>query len=801
MKKHLGLLIYLLILCCFALQGQQYNLSGTIRNKYRENLGQTSISLRNISSEKFSMLHTVSDSLGYYHFEKLFGGRYILTASHVGYLESVSDTIDINANHISYIYHLILAKVDASLKEVTITNRKEKFEIEKGKIVFNIQNNAANSTLTAFDLLQKMPGVTIDENENLMLRGSTGINVLINGKMTYLSGSQLTNYLKGISADDISKIELNLTPSAEFDAAGNGGIINIMTKKNLQKGYAVDFRSSFTKGKYGMVDENVSASYRSRKINMFGSLDYKTPDGYWNTVGGNTINDSGMAIELKRYDLSNTGAKYYTWHVGGEWEFLHRHVLNFDYLGYLDDWKNTNISLVKNIDENGYLLSSSNSTNNLYEPYHYDAATLDYRFNIDSTGKKITSEAHYVSYRNYSDNVLTTINYGSAGDFTAINILKGHQPVFITINSIKADAELPFKKFSLRAGLKYAEAATDNQYRFDSLHNGKYEEVPDMSNHFKYDEKIAAAYISASKKIKKTSLDAGLRFEYTKTEGYTLKQDVNNKWEYGKLFPSLSIAQEISENDKIDFSASRRINRPSYSSLNPVRWYNDKYYYYIGNPDLVPEIAWILSMSYTLKQKYVFTATYGLTDNYTNRKLSIDTNGYTIKSQPANLGRLQRFDMIASLPLQFFSFWEMQLMPDISYMAYPISQLNGETMLSKWFVTLSVQQHFKLPAAIKIDISTQYYSKALRGVYVTNAGFYTDLGVKRSFYKNKLDVQLMISDIFNVKTYQAFSVSNITNYYYNSKPDTRRIGVTLHYHLGTDVVKENNKKTEEQERL
>jgi hypothetical protein len=801
-KKKYLMLIGLQLLYRCVLFAQQYSISGVVQSKQHKDLPQASISLQDIFNRKIHSINTVSDSTGYYRFEELPAGRYILTASHVGYLKAVSDTIITDVTQTNYTYHFVLAQDRVSLKEVIITGKKQQVEMDKGKIVFNVQSMATTSGLTAFDLLKKMPGVTIDENENIILRGSSGVNVLIDGKMTYLSGTQLTNYLKGISAEDINKIELNLTPSAEYDAAGNAGIINIVPKKNLQKGYAVDIRSGITKGRFLMVNENISASHRSKKLNLYGSLDYKMPYGAWNSTSGNTINENGQMIELQRHNQSEYKIKYYTWRSGAEWQFLLRHHLSIDYLGYLDDYKSiNNADTIKSYDDAGKLVSFVSSTNILDEPYHYGALSLNYRFDIDSIGKRISAEMHYVSYSNYSDGVLTTTHYDDAGNFTGNNILKAHQPGFIKIRSAKADAELPFKKLSIKAGLKYAEVSNDNQYRFDSLHNGNYEEVDDMSNHFKYNERIAAAYISASKKINKTGIDAGLRYEYTKANGYTIKRDVSNKWEYGKLFPAISIEQEISSKDKINFSASRRINRPSYSQLNPVRWYTDQYFYYAGNPNLVPEITWIFSAGYTLRSKYVLTATYGLTSNYMNRKLTIDTDGYTIKSQQVNLGQLRRFDMIASFPFQIFSFWEIQLAPDVAYMSYPISQLLGEKILSRWTVTLSAQQHFKLPYNTKMDISTEYYSAGLRGMYVTHGGFYTDIGFKKPFFKNRLDAQLTVSDVFNTSRYQAVSGSNITNYHYNEKPDTRRLGITLHYHFGSNGFKENNKKTEEQERL
>ncbi len=778
---------------------QQCNIGGIVQNQFREPLPGASISLQYMSTGKFPTLNTTSDSAGNYLFKNLAVGQYRLIATHTGYHQFVSDTITVNASGGNYVQHLVLKPDSSILREVTVKGRKQPVEIDKGKIVFNVQNMATTAGLTAFDALKKLPGVTVDQDENILLRGSSGVNVMLDGKMTYMSGKQLGNFLKGISAEDINKIELNLTPSAEYDAAGNTGIINIVPKKNLKKGYAVDIRSGISKGKYWMVNENISASHRSKKLNLYGSLDFKKPSYFTNSNSGNSIYKNGEPVNLQRENQSWGRPPYYSWRGGIEWQLLARHRLAIDYNGYFDDWKADRLSIIKSTDGNDHLLSTIRSSNTIIEPYHYDALNLNYRFDIDSTGKKITAETHYVSYRNYSDGILITDEYKTGESLAATSLLRSHQPGFIKIRSARADVELPFKKRSVKAGLKYAAISNDNQYRFDTLQNGGYTEVDSMSNHFRYNENIAAAYLSATEKFGKTSISAGLRWEYTKADGYTVKQDVSNRWEYGKLFPTLSAEQEITGQDKLTLSVSRRINRPAYSELNPVRWYTDQYFYYAGNPNLVPELAWVFSAAYTLRSKYVFSITYNHSDNYINRKLTPD--GSAIKTQAYNLGVMQRLDIMASLPFQVAPFWEMQIMPVLSYMSYPVSQLTGEKTLAKWFSTVSAQQQLKLPAGIKMDVSMTYASAALRGVYVTRSYFYTDIGFKKSLLGGKLDIQLSLSDVFNSNVYIGVSKSDISNYHYRDKPDSRRVGLTLHYHFGSDLVKSSSRKSEEQERL
>lgn len=773
-----------------------------IKGKVTDNLAAVpyvNIELKGIDKPDYQQ-HTWSDSLGYYQFSVPNNSRYVIKASYLGYKDFVSDTIHTTSTQQEYILGVVLEEVSRVLQEVVIFGKKKILEADKGKLIFNVQNSAMTTGQTALDMLKKLPGVTVGQNDEILFRGSAGVNVMIDGKMTYLSGNQLAQYLKGMSAEDLNKIELITTPTAEFDAAGNAGIINIIPKKSLKKGYAVGLRTSVSKGKYWMTNENISASYRTGKLNLYGSLDFNTPHSYTENKSGNTYNDNGNILQLSRNNDWSYKVKYYTWRMEADWQLLPKHKIGVGYHGYFDDFKSFSNSALNSLDASGNQQSYMLSQNKIVEPYHYDAVSMNYKFDMDTLGKKITADANYTSYRNFSDGILSNQNYAANNNLLREYVQKSHQPGFVNIVSVKADADLPFKKITLKTGVKYAEVTNDNQYRFDSLQSGNYVEIEAMSNHFKYKERIAATYFSAAKKIKNTHIEAGLRMEYTNADGYTVKQGIANKWEYTKLFPLLGIEQVIDDNNKLDFSFSRRINRPSYTELNPVRWYTDKYFYWSGNPNLVPELAWIFSLTYSLKSKYIFSATYNQSINYIDRRLSVDDNG-AIRTQSANFGNRQRFDFTASIPFKPLPFWDVQLFSDLSHTSYPISQLQWNKTLKQWAVAASLQQDFSLPDNFTINLATYFYSSELKGIYRTKPAGYVDFGIKKTFLEKRLIAQLSVSDVFNTNRYRAYSLSDIADYYYNDKPYSRIIGLSFKYHFGGELIKSNHKKTEEQGRL
>lgn len=552
-----------------------------------------------------------------------------------------------------------------------------------------------------------------------------------------------------------------------------------------------------------MLNENMAASYRSRRLTLTGSFDYNMPHRFMQSTNGNTFAENGKQVTIRRELKTPTKIDFYTYKVQADWEIAPRHHLNAGYHGYLDDYvKDNALSTVRKYNADGNLLGIVQSNNYLEEPYHYDAPNLGYQFQIDSLGKKLTADAHYISYRNFSDGTLSTDYFDQAGIPRAPReLLRVHQPGTVRIRSIKADLDLPFQTFALKTGLKYADIRNKANYRFDSPWNGEFVEAASMSNTFHYRERIAAAYVSVGKKFEKTNIEGGLRVESTMAEGYTVEAEVDNRWRYMKLFPSISIDQVINRNHEVNVSVSRRINRPTYSNLNPVRWYYDQYFFYAGNPYLRPELAWIYSLGYTWKEQYVLTASYSHRSDYIAKRLIIEPGTNAVVSQSANFESMERFDLILSVPFKPVPFWDIQITGGTNYTAYPVPLLDRMKTLKKWAGNAVVNQQLKLPAGIQMELSATWFSSELWGIYRKKWIFSTDLGLRKSFLNNKVDIRISFTDFLRTNRYGGRSLTDYTNYYYDDLPDTRRISLSVRYHIGGKLQLGQSRRIEEQDRL
>lgn len=775
-------------------------ISGAVTDQKDTALANATVVLSTVGDTLAGDRLALTDHKGRFMFKKMGEGRFLVTVSAVGFQTMKSDTINISQCKPTVTVDLKLVKHRQELDNVTVKAGRLPVAIRDGKMIFNVQNATNAAGQTALDVLSKLPGISLDQNENISLRGMQGINVMVDGRMTYLSGPSLVNFLKGLNAQDLAVIELLNSPGSDFDANGNAGIINIVTKRKSGQGFSWNLRSAVSKGRYVMNNQNITLAYRSRRLNVYGSFDYNTPHRYVENNGSQTVPGiSGYPIQRTAY--SGYKIHYYTWRAGADWEMSRKHKVGFNYHGYLDDFSCFHVTQIYSNYKTGQWAERIQSRNDIVEPYHYGAWNISYQYLMDSAGKKITADADFTSYKNYSDAFMQSVNYGVGGNMLTESKLRSSQPGFVLIQSVKTDIDLPYSHWKMRAGLKFSNVSNDNHYQFDSVAGDITRAAGDISDHFKYNERIAAVYLSANKSFAQTHVSAGMRLEHTRADGNTLKKGTVNSFGYLNLFPSLTLEQQLPNAHLISLSVSRRINRPSYTSLNPVRWYRDPYFYFSGNPLLLPELAWVLTTSYQYQKKYNLSLAYNTSRQFIAERLSLDEEGRAIRSQSANFGTMKRLDATIAAPFSITTYWKVYLTCTGGYMRYPLLFSNREHELEKWSLSASIQQDITLPWGIAGTLNSYYFSSQLQGVFVTGAYYQVDGGIKKAFFSNRLSIQFSVSDIFNSRRMTVWSAADVGNYFNQSKPDTRRAGISLSWNIGSKMADKNPGKTEEQLRL
>eukprot|EP01133_Synstelium_polycarpum_P011087 gene11087-12918_t len=688
-----------------------------------------------------------------------------------------------------------LLRKDTTAKQlelVTISSSRKNVEMKNGKLVYNVEKSAAAAGSTAFDLLRRTPGVKVDQDENLLLKGSAAANVMIDGKMNYLSAQQLASLLKGMTSDQISRIEMITAPSAQYDASGNSGIINIVTRKSSKPGYALNLSSGITLGHYVLNNQNITGNVRVKRFNFFGNLGHSYLRSYREENSRQVLDTkTGTAQMVDRIGFNPFRSQYYSYRLGTDVYLNKKQQIGFVYTGTKDDWIKDAVYTTYTRNKNEELLSARDSRVYSKEPYYNNAYNLNYKYSIDSIGKMLTADADYISYRNNSD--------GHLGSGTSL--LNYHQPSFIDIRSLKTDLVWPIGKWNFKTGLKYSSVNIDNNFSYDSLQNNTLVQVPSLSDHFIYKEQIAAVYFSAAKQWENTTLDAGLRLEHTRSEGNAVNTASLNKRLYTDLFPSLSLTQQLGTNHKLDFSLSRRINRPGYRDLNPARYFIDQSSYYQGNPGLVAEKAWVVSGAYTLMDKYIASLSFNRADQFISSSINSDPVTGTLIQSVANFSHKDRFEAQVIVPIEISTFWSISTSATLSYTRYPLAQLQGFKNVDKMAIDLYAGQTFRLPGKTSLELLTRYTSADLNGVYMARYYFSMDGGIKKTLLKDKLDVKFAFADLFHTNRYWGYSLSNTANFSYKNIPDSRRFSFGLSYRLGGKLSGNKPRQTDEQKRL
>ncbi len=745
------------------------------------------------SADSSTVQRTASSATGSFRFNSVRPGRYIITAAGTGF--KTIHTPMFRATSTVTLPPLVTDPEVSHLQEVVIRRKPPSVQMQGGKLVFDVQQSPASSGSSAFDVLLRAPGITADQDENLQLKGSSAVNVLVDGKMTYLSGAQLANMLKGMNASQISKIEVIGTPSAEFDAAGNAGIINIVLKKNTAKGYALDLTGGAGAGRYVLHREGAAGDIRTERFHIFGNVGYD----YRHTLARRTGEQGDAGGTLLSRQLNDAiKSRYYSYRGGIDFSWSKNQELGFLYTGYTDDWSR---------DAGGTTVVSGSGSGNsavgnryvLLEPYYNDGFNLNYKLKLDTLGKLFTTSADYISYRNHSDGYLGNTWTDAAGmEIQPYQQLNFHQPSLIGIRSLKTDLELPYPQLKIKGGLKYSSVTIDNDFRYDSLQVSDFVPAPSLSDHFVYTEQIAAAYLSAGKRWKNTDLNFGLRMERTRSDGNSISGAVRTLRKYTDLFPSLSLGHEWSESFRLDFSVSRRINRPGYFNLNPVRYFSDKFAYSQGNPDLKPEKAWIYALTGTIGKELVATLTVNRLGNFIAQTVRADQATGVLVTSSTNFSHRERYDLLLVNPFSISSFWKLTSTIGLSHTRYPVPDAGS---VAQNAVDLLVSNSIDLPAAVAMELKGHYASPTLNGMYRYRAYGSVDAGFRRSFARKKLDIRLALSDIFHQMNYSASTIAGTVANSYANKPDSRKVNLALTGHFGGKLSRSRNQELEEQDRL
>ena len=791
-KIYLSLI--LLFLSLFAVA--QKTVSGKVVDEKSQTIPFASVTiLRQADSVK---AHTaITDTAGNFSMPGVGTGNYLVKISYIGYKDYYTAVIALNQNQQPYHLGEIRLKADSrALNMVTISVQRPVIEQTLDRTIMNIEKSVLAEGNTAMELLSKAPGVTLSESGEVALKGRSGTAVMINGKPTYLSSDQLANLLRGTSSSAISRIEIMANPPAKYDAAGSGGIVNIILKKNTLSGFNGVATGTIGSGRGLRYGEGLSLNYRGGHVNLFGSYnannqDIKTSSAterqfYAGNSGPVNTAIRGVYLQSIFQDISEEAKlRSHNFRAGADINLNDHHTIGFLLNGAIGKYPTIQPGASRVIRNDGTLLLNAPTLTKNEENWEDLLYNLNYVLRFKKEGHELKADLDYVSHFSRMEQQLDTRYLDAIGNnLSTSSGRRGNIPSYNDIYAGKVDYSLPLtKKSKLEAGWKGSEVRTENNLQYDTLQIGQYVADASASNHFIYKEKIQAAYINFNTSFDQFSLQAGLRAEYTRTKGRQVTTDSAFKRNYSGIFPSLYLTRDIDEKHQLKTGYSRRIKRPGYWDLNPFRVYDDPFTYYEGNPYLKPAIVNALELSYSYQSRYFTTLSYNHTGNVIGAK--IGQTGNVVYQRPDNLGSFTNFGISFTAATNLFKWWSGSQFLNLYHNRYIISNNPGDFVNKANTLSFNSQHSFAIGDGWKGELTGFYTTKEIDGTVTTKAYSMISAGVQKEILRQKGNLKLMANDIFRgYQIRQTTSYGNIITYS-RRNADSRYVQLSFSYKFGS----------------
>lgn len=563
-------------------------------------------------------------------------GTYDLQLSFIGYKTRMYRGItlspkkpDINLGKMYLVADNIL------LDAVEVVEEASVIENRIDKIVYNADKDVTSTGGDAADVLRKVPLLSVDFDGNVSLRGSSNLQILINGKPSGMFSANVADALKMLPADQIKTVEVITTPSAKYDGEGSGGIINIITKKKSIEGVTGSVSAS-AGNRQNNSNLSLSAAKGRFGMNANGSVYYSVPNdsettflredqvnGATRTFAQNGITESsrlgfrgtaGAFYDINAYNAINTSFQF-----GG---------FSFDQTG------ESNVSF--NDPTNNFIQEYLRTSDGTRGQNNFDW-TSDYTKTFPQKGRELAL-AFQLSGNNQNNNTdYTQQNILNAEDFEEEGRNDGDNREYI----YQIDYTHPFGKvLKLEIGGKSILRRINSDYSYDLISG--VDITPFRSDIFKYNQDVMAGYVSFNWTINKNwGLVAGTRYESTEIDGEFVNDGGVFDNSYNNVLPSIILSRKLKGFSSLKLSYTQRIQRPSLFYINPYTDAADRRNVTFGNPQLDPETVDQYELAYNNYFKgVVFNAAifYRQTNDIIESFLTVDSEGISITNYQ-NIGQ------------------------------------------------------------------------------------------------------------------------------------------------------------------
>jgi len=753
----------------------------------------------------------ITNESGQASFMDILPSPYIIRATAVSHQPVLSGVIAGNGDSV-FVMLVMKARAAAEMQNVTVAAQRPFIQRLTDRLVVNVENSIINAGSTVLEVLERSPGVIVDQ-ENISIRGRAGLIIMIDGRRTPMSGTDLITYLRNLPAGAVDRIEIITNPSARYDAEGSGGIIDIKLKKDQRLGFNGGIQAGYGQGVYAKGNGGISGNYRNKKLNVFGSYNLSRRKDistlYQERIFFEQDLQTGSDIKHNDGTVSVTG---HSGRLGMDYFFTGKTVAGF----------------VVTTNQTAVGISSSN----LSTAVDPQGSPLDY-FTTEIRGQN--SSRNYVANLNLKHQFSKEMELNLDADLGFYNTDNGSRVITdyfkqnggsarprytldalqlgdLSLRSAKADYTYHAKGIKWEAGAKSSRVTAENDAQFYHMLPSGPEVDEGKTNRFFYTEYNHAAYLNHSREGKRWSVQLGLRGEYTAVDTRQVVHDVRWDSSYFQLFPSAFVNYKNGEEEVWGISVSRRIDRPGYGMLNPFLSFIDVTAYNTGNPHLLPQRTWSFELTYTHKnQNFGFSYNRTADPHYPviARILDVipdfyiepgsDSNITVQKSM--NLQALHHYSLWASTQVKPAAWWNM--MNEVNLFINHAQANIGGARLNNGKPTFFLRSgsSFQLKRGWSAESKITVLTARRSGYLVSRTRWGLDAGVQKKILGDRGTIRLNATDIF--KTLLPMAIVTFPGRYvehWDAYRDSRVINLSFSYRFGnTKVQGARNRSTASEE--
>ncbi len=736
MSNRYPLLILLLLGCCGPdlLRAQSASVSGRVVTEGGPAEFTNVILLAAADSAVVKL--ELSDATGKFSFSGVPAADYFIRTTGIGLPQTDHPSFQLAAGRELTLPEYQLQGSATDLATVEVTAKRPFLEQRAGKLVVNVDEAITGQGGSVIDLLKKVPGVVV-AGDRISMAGRSGLTILIDGRPTkYLDVSSL---LRDMPADNIKSIEVISQPGASYDAEGNGGVINIILKQNNLLG---TYGQVYVGGGYGELPKyraGAQLGHQAGGLNLNGTVSYNRRKWLEGLDLTRRFSDRTYVQETR----TEGSPESYSAQLSADYDLNDRHRAGVSARYNFGDSPVTGRTRTRILrpgsSEADEAFSSLRERTRDFTNLNLDAY---YRIKLDSSGQQLTLDGSLNTFARDTRTLLTT----AGADYDdRLNL----EPSEAMIRSARADYTRPLGNgYGLTAGAKVSRAALDNELEARERHNGSFELDTRLSNRFRYDENISAAYVAMAWESGDWSANAGLRYEHTRMEGYNVTIDSLNVRDFGQLFPSLSVSAPLTGPLGWSLAYSYRIERPSYYDLNPFITYLDPLTYERGNPFLQPELIHSGQLSVTYEKQPFLNLSYDYTRDILSDVTEQDEATGAAFQTTVNLDRYVRYGGSLYFPLDWIAgpvsgFGGVM----VYFNDYTSDYLGGEFAQDQLSVTGFLQADIKMPWQWRLQLSGFYQGRGLDGIIRFYPLYGLDAGLERDFFDKRFNLVLTADGI------------------------------------------------------